>query len=148
MNLKQFFTGVGCLMAVRYMFLFFMFSLICSICSGQKTIKGRVLDSELKPVVAARVESKLKNLRFYTDINGDYHIEASVGDTLKFSSIGLSPESRVITVLSRDCNIILIDKEVNCLGAVWDERDYKKAYRQVNRKYNRLYIEANKKKLW
>ncbi|ALL05973.1 hypothetical protein AQ505_10990 [Pedobacter sp. PACM 27299] len=107
-----------------------------------------MLDSELKPIVAARVENKLKNLRFYTDINGDYNIETSIGDTLKFLSIGLSPESRVIMDLSRDCNIILIDKEVNCLGAIWDERDYKKAYRQVNRKYNRLNIEANKKKLW
>lgn len=148
MDLKQFFSGVGCVTNVRYIFSFFIFSLICSICSGQIPIKGRVLDSELKPIVAARVESKLKNLRLYTDVNGDYHIEASVGDTLKFSSIGLSPESRVITALSKDCNIILIDKEVNCLGAIWDEQDYKKAYRQVNRKYNRLYFEANKMKLW
>lgn len=135
-------------MAIRYTFSLFIFSFVCSICSGQITIKGRMLDAELKPVIGGLVESKLKNLKSYTDLNGDYHIETSIGDTLKFSSIGLTKESSVIMDLSRNYNIILIDKELNCLGAIWDERDYKKAYRQVNRKYNRLYIEANRKKLW
>lgn len=135
-------------MAIRYIFSLFIFSFVCSVCSGQITIKGRVLDAELKPVIGGLVESKLKNLKFYTDINGDYYIETSIGDTLKFSSIGLSPETRVIRGRARDCNIILIDKEVNCLGAIWDERDFKKASRQMNRRYSCLYIQADEKKLW
>ena len=115
---------------------------------GQTSIKGRILGPDLKPVVGASVINKSTNLNVRTDKNGDYQIRANICDTLNFFSIGLSPESRIIEVLTKKCNIILIDKEVNCLGAIWDERDYKRAYRRVNNSYKKLNKLANTGELW
>jgi hypothetical protein len=94
------------------------------------------------------VTNKSTKLDVITDKNGDYQISANMSDTLKFLSIGLSPESRIVEGLTKKCNIILINKEVNCLGALWNEGDYKRAYRRVNNSYKKLYKLANTRKLW
>jgi hypothetical protein len=116
-------------------------------CYAQTPTKGKVLDDGLKPVIAS-VLNKATNSQVYTDRNGNFEIESSIGDTLKFLSIGLTPEYRVVRDSANKVNVILINKEVNCLGAIWDQRDYKRAYRLVDRRYKKLYIAASKQNVW
>ena len=116
-------------------------------CYAQTPTKGKVLDDGLKPVIAS-VLNKATNSMVYTDRNGDFEIKSSIGDTLKILSIGLTPEYRIVADSTNKVNVILINKEVNCLGALWDEKDYRKAYQLLDRKYRKLYQVANKQNLW
>ena len=67
---------------------------------------------------------------------------------MTFQFVGLTPEIRVVERSDKKINIILMDKEVNCLGALWKESDYKKAYRNINKRYKELYSLAEKNNLW
>lgn len=135
-------------MILRHTLSLFICCFISLGCYGQQSIVGRVLNDVLKPVIGASVINKSTNLHVNTDKNGDYHIQASITDTIKFLSIGLTPENRVVKEIGKNINIILINKDVNCLGAIWSERRYKKAYRQINNRYRKLYSLASAKKLW
>jgi hypothetical protein len=52
------------------------------------------------------------------DSKGHYTIRAGLGDTLIFSFVGVSSEKRIVQNIGH-INVLLIDKTVNDLGAVW-----------------------------
>lgn len=95
---------------------------------------------------------KIKNLNSGTesisDQNGRYEIIASENDTLEFQMIGLTTDKIKIEKPTETMNLIMMDKDVNCLGAIWTERQYKKAYREIEKRLKKLYKKAEKQNVW
>ncbi len=133
-------------MIVR-IFLLFIYLLAPIICYGQIVVQGRVLDEDLKPLVCAVATPSLKQ-KVLTDKNGDFSIKSKPGDTLIFSGIGFTDEIRMVGNSTKKINVVLMNKQVNCLGAVWSKKEYKKANRRINTLYRKLYATANKQNLW
>lgn len=124
----------------------FLLSKICFSQTG--AIEGKILDENLHQAIGTNVINKSTKDQTIADENGNYKINASKGDTLAFQYIGFTTEIRVVEKENEKLNIILMDKDVNCLGAVWSQRDYKKAYRRIEKQYRKLYAEAEEKKKW
>jgi len=70
-------------------------------------IKGKVVDSDSVPLAGVNVNVKGKSVGSYTDIDGEYEIEALENDVLRFSYLGYKDEE--IKVNSQDLiNITMI----------------------------------------
>ena len=109
--------------------------------------KGKVVDDKLTELIAVNVKNTKSGQHVLTDKNGNFEIETNIGDTLVFSYIGLTDELIVILETTR-IKLIMTDKSVNCLGAEWSKRDYKKADRQIHKRLKKLYKKAEAKNIW
>eukprot|EP01132_Coremiostelium_polycephalum_P021817 gene21817-25892_t len=103
-------------------FFLFIYLLGPLICFGQIVVQGRVLNEDLKPLVCAVANPSLSQ-KVLTDKNGDFSIKSKPDDTLIFSGIGFTDEIRVVGISTKKINVILMNKQVNCLGAAWSEKE-------------------------
>ncbi|PIQ17426.1 MAG: hypothetical protein COW66_11815, partial [Flavobacteriaceae bacterium CG18_big_fil_WC_8_21_14_2_50_34_36] len=71
-----------------------------------------------------------------------------LNDTLKFQMIGLTTDKIKIEKPTQTLNVIMINKEVNCLGANWTEKQYRKAYQQIEKRLKELYKKADDQNVW
>lgn len=110
-------------------------------------VQGRVLNEDLKPLVCAVANPSVSE-KVLTDNNGDFSMKSKPGDTLIFSGIGFTDEIRIVGNSTKKINVILMNKQVNCLGAVWSKKEYKRANKRINALYRKLYATANKQNLW
>ncbi|WP_158027198.1 carboxypeptidase-like regulatory domain-containing protein [Labilibacter marinus] len=115
---------------------------------GQSTmIKGKIKDKKLNSLLAVNIVNINTKESCRTDKNGSFKINAEIGDTLKFSYIGLTDETIIITNY-RLLKLIMVDKSVNCLGAEWSKRDYQQANRKIDKEIKKLYKKADLKEIW
>ena len=110
-------------------------------------IEGKVINEKFNNLIAVNVDNLNSRESCVTDKNGFFETYAEIGDTLKFSFIGLTNDKIVIND-SEFIKLIMVDKSVNCLGAEWTKRDYEKADRQINKRMKKLYKEAGIKEIW
>ncbi len=109
--------------------------------------KGKVVDDKLTELIAVNVKNTKSGQHVLTDKHGNFEIETNIGDTLVFSYIGLTDELIVISEI-KSIKLIMTDKSVNCLGAEWSKRDYRKADKQIQKRLKTLYKEAEKNNIW
>ena len=83
-----------------------------------------------------------------SDQNGRYEIIATENDILEFQMIGLTTDKIKIEKPTQTLNLIMINKDVNCLGAIWTKKQYRKAYRKIEKQLKKLYKEAEKQNVW
>lgn len=103
--LKTCFTGLGLLL------------LSSGILAQTKTITGLVTDADvMDPLTGVSVVIKNTTTGTITDVNGRYSINASVGQTLKFSFIGYQP-LEIVVGASNEINVQL-KSDVQALGEV------------------------------
>ena len=109
-------------------------------------ITGKIIDRNLKPMFAAQIENLNTKEIVISDKTGNYMISGNLGDTLKYSFVGSTDEIRKVE--SNVINVILIDKTLNCLGAVWSKRKWKREQKKVDKYYKKLYEIANRENRW
>lgn len=90
-----------------------LFTLCASFAWAQQqvTISGVVTDSENYPVIGATVLIKGTTVGTTTDIDGNYSLQASQGQTLLFSYVGMQPQEIVIGNQST-INVRMIEGEL------------------------------------
>ena len=111
-------------------------------------VKGKIIDEKLNCIPGVKITNiNTKKFTFSNQI-GEFEIEASKNDTLKFEIVGLTNEKIVVKKINETIRLIMINKEVNCLGIEWTQKQYDKAYRKINKRLIKLYKIANKKKVW
>lgn len=77
-----------------------------SLVNSQGNIRGKVLDSDGESIVGASVIIKNANRGVYTNINGEFNIDAAIGDVLIFSLMGYDNKEVSVTGTSFS-NIVL-----------------------------------------
>ncbi|AVR46487.1 SusC/RagA family TonB-linked outer membrane protein [Christiangramia fulva] len=82
----------------------------------QQDISGTVTNTNGEPLLGVTVQIKNKNQGVNTNLDGDYSIYASPGDTLIFSSIGY--KTREVSVNSQTTISISLQKDVASLNEV------------------------------
>lgn len=110
-------------------------------------IKGKIVDDKLSDLLAVNVKNLTSNKYVRTDENGLFGIQAKLGDTIEFSFVGLTTD-RVTIADTANIKLIMMDKSVNCLGAEWSKREYKKADKRIQKRLEILYRQADKKRIW
>ena len=114
-----------------YKFLASLMLLLCtciSMYAQEKTITGTVVSEESGPLPGVNVIIKGTNNGALTDFDGIYTIQASIGDILVFSYVGMITEERVVgdsitidITLTTDSNL-LEEIVITALGLSKDER--------------------------
>jgi len=110
-------------------------------------IKGKIVDDKLSDLLAVNVRNLTSKQHVVTDENGLFKIETKLGDTLEFSFVGLTTDKVTISDTA-DIKLIMMDKSVNCLGAIWSKHDYKKANKRIQKRLKALYKQADKNQIW
>ncbi len=126
------------------LFLSFAFSMFAQ----DNPIKGRVVGQQMENVPYARITNTRTHQEVETDTGGFYYINASTGDTLTYKSIGYTQEKREVNDITKHLNVLLINKTVNDLGAVWTRRQWRKAERSVEKYYKQLERQADQSGKW
>lgn len=129
-----------------FIFLIFIIS-VHSIYCQDFLIKGKIVDDKLSDLLAVNVKNLASNQHVLTDENGLFEIETKLGDTLEFSFVGLTTDKITISDTA-NIKLIMMDKSVNCLGAIWSKRDYKKAEKRIQKRLKALYKQAGKNQIW
>ena len=112
---------------------------------GQRTlIHGKIIDEKFENVIGGVITNKATGDKVYSGSSGQFQINATTSDTLVFEFIPFTTETRIVTNPTEKLKIILMDKEVNCLGAVWTDKQYKQANKRINKRYKDLYNQADK----
>ncbi|MBS1531015.1 MAG: carboxypeptidase-like regulatory domain-containing protein [Bacteroidetes bacterium] len=101
-----------------------------AVIAQRNKVSGHVIDRNLDDVIGATIVNLNTHERVNTDSKGHYLIKAIISDTLLFSFVGVSPEKRIVHNNTEHINILLIDRTVNDLGAVWTKKQYRQAERQ------------------
>ena len=112
------------------------------------SVKGKVLDDQLKKAVGTPVINLSSKANTVTNGDGIYEIHGIVGDTIEFRYIGCAKEKRVIANNGQIINVLMIDKTVNDLGAIWSRKQWQKADKQIAKRYRELEKEAQKQGKW
>ncbi|WP_072990258.1 carboxypeptidase-like regulatory domain-containing protein [Pseudozobellia thermophila] len=111
-------------------------------------LSGKIVDEKLTCLFGVKITNLNSGAESISDRNGRYEISATENDTLKFQMIGLTTDKIKIEKPTRTLNLIMIDKDVNCLGAEWTEKQYRKAYREIEKRLKKLYKKAEKRNAW
>lgn len=112
------------------------------------TIEGRIVDEKLTSLSGLIIINLNNRVNSMSDMNGCYKITAKENDTLKFRMVGLTSEIKIIERNNQTLNLIMIDKDINCLGAIWSKRKYRIENRKIEKKLKKLYKRAKKQKIW
>lgn len=107
-------------------------------------VTGRVIDEKMKNLLGAEITNLRTHQHIIADTGGFYHIKASVGDTLIYKWVGCTPEIRVINGTTKHINVLLMNKTVNDLGAIWTKRQWEKANNQTLKTYKKLEAQAKR----
>ncbi|MEQ8238047.1 MAG: carboxypeptidase-like regulatory domain-containing protein [Cyclobacteriaceae bacterium] len=111
-------------------------------------VKGKIIDDKFNCLLGVKITNINSRVVSMSDQDGNYEIIASENDTLAFQMIGLTTEEIKIEDSSQKLNLIMMDKDVNCLGAVWTEKQYRRAHRQIEKQLKKLYKKAEKQNAW
>ncbi|HAK30949.1 MAG TPA: hypothetical protein DCO90_17290, partial [Sphingobacterium sp.] len=82
----------------------------------QRTIVGRVVDSQGKNLSGVTVKDIEGNISVSTDENGKFEIKSTVGNTLSFHSIGY--KNQLVTVSSLEVLKVILEEKSNDLQEV------------------------------
>lgn len=115
--------------------------------SQTEVIKGRIIGENLEDVIGAEIQNSRTGLKVNADRNGIYNIDAVVGDTLTFYFVGYTKEKRIVKDQSH-VDVLLMNKNVNDLGAIWTKKQWEKASKEIEKKYRQLEREAQKAGKW
>ncbi|WP_299556455.1 SusC/RagA family TonB-linked outer membrane protein [Seonamhaeicola sp.] len=96
------------LLSKSMLFMFLFFTCIMQAQTGTLTVKGVVSGEDGMPIPGASVilVKEGKTTGAVTDFDGVYTIEASIGDTLTFSYLGMTTQS--LKVIGDQLNVVLI----------------------------------------
>ena len=111
-------------------------------------LSGKIVDEKLTCLYGVKIKNLTKGTESISDQNGSYEISVEENDTLEFQMIGLTTDQIKIEKLTQTLNLIMMDKEVNCLGADWTESQYKKANRRIDMRLKKLYKKAEEQNVW
>ena len=113
-----------------------------------KTVSGKIIDDNLACLSGVKITNLNSGMESISDQDGRYKIIATTNDTLQFRFVGLTTEKIPIKKQAQVLNLIMIDKTVNDLGAIWTKRQYRKADRQIEKRLKKLYKKADKQNVW
>ncbi len=111
-------------------------------------VSGKIVDEKLTCLFRVKITNLNSGTKSTSDQNGRYEILATENDTLEFQMVGLSTDKIKIEKPTQTRNLIMMDKEVNCLGAIWTDKQYRKAYKRIERQLKKLYKKAEKLNVW
>ena len=111
-------------------------------------MSGKIVDEKLTCLFGVKITNLNSGAESTSDQNGRYEIIATENDTLEFQMIGLTTDKIKIEKPTQALNLIMMDKDVNCLGADWSDRQYQKAYREIEKRLKKLYKAAEKQSVW
>ncbi|QQL48706.1 hypothetical protein [Mucilaginibacter ginkgonis] len=131
-------------------FIILGWSLVAILLNSRQTtyISGKVIDEHLQQFTGAKITNKTSNIIRFANANGLYSIPANLGDSLVFSFRGTAAETRIVKVFTRPTNVLLMNKTVNDLGAVWTKKQWLKAEKEVDKKYRSLLDKARSRGVW
>ena len=123
---------------------------ISNIIFAQNTIKlsGKIVDENLNCLFGVIITNLNSGEQVLSDKNGRFEIKVTNNDSLEFRTVGLTTEKIKIKKSTNTVNLILISKKVNCLGALWTEKQYRKANREIEKQLRKLYKIAKKQDIW
>ena len=111
-------------------------------------VSGKIIDEKMTCLFGVKITNLRSGTESRTDQYGFYEIKAMLNDTLKFQMIGLTSDKIKIEEPTQTLNVIMINKEVNCLGANWTEKQYRKAYQLIEKRLKELYKKADDENVW
>lgn len=82
----------------------------------QQTIRGKITDEDGLPLSGVNVQIKGQSIGAVTDFDGNYTIQASLGDILLFTYLGMEPLER--EVQSDDMDVIMVANVESLDGVV------------------------------
>ena len=101
----------------NYFIYFFLFLFSLSGFAQEISVKGCVTDSDTgEPLIGANVKIKGKSSGTITDVNGDFHLQASSDDILVVSFIGYIDQE--ISINNRNTINIHLTEDVNALSEI------------------------------
>ena len=111
-------------------------------------LSGKIVNEKLTCLFGVKITNLNSATESISDQNGRYEIIASENDTLEFQIVGLTTDKIKIEKPTRTLNLIMMNKDVNCLGAIWTEKQYRKANKRIERQLKKLYKKAEKENVW
>ena len=111
-------------------------------------LSGKIVDEKLNCLFGVKITNLNTRAESISDQNGRYKIIATENDTLEFQMIGLTTDKIKIEKPTQTLNLIMMDKDVNCLGAIWTDKQYRRAYRGIEKRLEKLYKTAEKQNVW
>ena len=111
-------------------------------------LSGKIVDEKLTCLFGVKITNLNSGTESISDQNGQYEIIVSENDTLEFQIIGLTTDKIKIEKPTQTWNLIMMNKDVNCLGAIWTEKQYRKANKRIEKQLKKLYKKAKKEELW
>ena len=111
-------------------------------------LSGKIVNEKLTCLFGVKITNLNSGTESLSDQNGRYEIIATENDTLEFQIIGFTTDKIKIEKPTQTRNLIMMDKDVNCLGAIWTEKQYRKANKRIERQLKKLYKKAEKEKVW
>ena len=111
-------------------------------------VSGKLIDDNLDCLSGVKITNLNTGIESTSDLNGRYEIMGTRNATLEFRLAGVTTEKIPVEKSAQILNLILINKTVNCLGAIWTDRQYRKAYRQIGKRLNKLYKKAGEQNVW
>lgn len=100
----------------KVLFLLTMLFMVCMAYSQQKIITGKVISKVSKdPLVGVSVNTKTKTA--LTDKDGKFSIQASIGETITLSFVGMDPQNFMVTSSTQNLEISM-DDALNNLNTV------------------------------
>ncbi|MDO4879710.1 MAG: SusC/RagA family TonB-linked outer membrane protein [Capnocytophaga sp.] len=73
------------------------------------SVSGTVKDDKGEPLIGVMVLVKGTNNGAITDIDGEYKLEANIGETLNFSFLGMKDENKKVTAQSSKINVTMYE---------------------------------------
>ena len=86
--------------------LILILALIATTFAYSQQVTGNITDESSEPLLGVSIIVKGTSIGAVTDFDGNYTIEASVGDVLVFSYVGFEPQE--ITVTGPTLNVVMI----------------------------------------
>jgi len=111
-------------------------------------LSGKIVDDNLNCLFAVIITNLNSGEQVLSDKNGRFEIKVTKNDTLEFRTVGLTTVKIKINKRTNSVNLILINKNVNCLGAIWTDKQYRKANRKIEKQLRKLYKIAKKQDIW
>ncbi|UAB75580.1 carboxypeptidase-like regulatory domain-containing protein [Mesoflavibacter sp. SCSIO 43206] len=111
-------------------------------------LSGKIVNEKLNCLFGVKITNLNSGTESISDQNGRYEINATENDTLEFQMIGLTTDKIKVEKTTQTLNLIMMDKDVNCLGAIWTDKQYRKAYRGIEKRLKKLYKTAEKQNVW
>ncbi|WP_378187549.1 carboxypeptidase-like regulatory domain-containing protein [Aquimarina sp. W85] len=115
--------------------------------TGSK-LSGKIVDEKLNCLFGVKITNLNSGTEFISDQDGCYKIIVTENDILEFQMIGLTTDKIKIEKSTQTLNLIMMDKDVNCLGANWTEKQYRKVSRKIEKELKKLYKKAEKQNVW